>query len=587
MSSIPPEPLAPERAPRRRRRAVAIIVGAIVVAVGGAYGVAYAMTGRTMAPNTTVEGVALGGLTAEQAVAKLDAELAERARAPITVTAADQWLTRTPAEWGLTVDAEASVAAAGVGRSLNPLSIWENLVGGSDREAVIARNDELLSHGMTDLGQLANTDPTDAALAIEEGAPSLTEAVPGRAVDATATADALAAAFLGSTEVAAVLDEVAADVTTDEAQTALDKVAVPALSAPVTLSTGEKSFDVTPTMIAAALTFEAADGVLVPVLDPVTLTEEASGAMARLGIKEPKNARFTFSNGKPTVVPSVDGTGVAPDELVAQVSAAMLKESERTGTVTIAPLQASFTTEMANKAGVKEITGEFTTHYPATAYRINNIGKSAGLINGTYVKPGETFSLNALLGPRTIARGWMAGGAIDGGRVVERMGGGISQTTTTLFNAIFFAGLEDVYHKPHSLYFSRYPVGREATLDYHSVDMKFRNDSGHGVLLQAFTNNPAVGGQGSVTVRVWSTKVYDVKATDPVRSAPRAPGPAIQNNSEVCSPQSAMSGFRVDYKRLFYKNGALVKTEPFHWTYNSLTPVVCTNPNARADRIVR
>ena len=309
--------------------------------------------------------------------------------------------------------------------------------------------------------------------------------------------------------------------------------------------------------------------------------------MARLGIKEPKNARFTFSNGKPTVVPSVDGTGVAPDELVAQVSAAMLKESERTGTVTIAPLQASFTTEMANKAGVKEITGEFTTHYPATAYRINNIGKSAGLINGTYVKPGETFSLNALLGPRTIARGWMAGGAIDGGRVVERMGGGISQTTTTLFNAIFFAGLEDVYHKPHSLYFSRYPVGREATLDYHSVDMKFRNDSGHGVLLQAFTNNPAVGGQGSVTVRVWSTKVYDVKATDPVRSAPRAPGPAIQNNSEVCSPQSAMSGFRVDYKRLFYKNGALVKTEPFHWTYNSLTPVVCTNPNARADRIVR
>ncbi len=587
MSSIPTEPVVSERARRRPGRVVAIVAGAIVVVLGGAYGVAFAVTGETIAPNATIQGVAVGGLTADEAVAKLNAELGERVQAPITVTAGDQWLARTPAEWGLGLDAAASVAQTGLGKSANPLRIWENLAGGTDSDAVLTRNEDVLAQGMTDLAQLADTDPTDAALAIEEGAPRLTEAVPGRSVDEAATAEALVEAFLESAEVAAVVAEVPADVTTDEAQAALEAVAVPALSAPVTLSTGAKSFDVTPAMIAAALRFESADGVLKPVLDPAILAEEASGAMASLGIKEPKNATFTLASGKPTVVPSVGGTGVPPEELAAQVSAAMIKPSERTGSVTIAPLEAAFTTEMANKAGVKEITGEFTTQYPATAYRINNIGKSAGLINGTYVKPGETFSLNALLGPRTTARGWMAGGAIDGGRVVERMGGGISQTTTTLFNAIFFAGLEDVYHKPHSLYFSRYPVGREATLDYYSVDMKFRNDSEYGVLLQAFTNNPPVGGQGSVTVRVWSTKVYDIKATDPVRSATRAPGPAIQNSSEVCSPQSAMSGFRVDYKRQFYKNGSLVKTEPFHWTYNSLTPVVCTNPNARADRIVR
>ncbi|MFT3875783.1 MAG: VanW family protein [Propioniciclava sp.] len=587
MSQTPANPGTADPARRRRGRIIAILAGAVVVVLGGAYGIAYALSGNTLAPNATIEGVAVGGLTADQAVAKLDAELAERVQAPITLTAADQTLTRTPAELGLAVDAAASVRAAGAEKSFNPVTIWDNLTGGRAHEAVLTRDDAALQAAADELGQLADSDPVNAMLVINQGEAVLNEAVPGRSVDRAATADAVAAAFLDATEVPAVVTETPAEITTDEARKALDEVATPALSAPVTLTAGQKSFEITPAMIGAALTFEEAEGDLKPVLDPAVLAEKAAPALEDLGVKKPQDARFTFTDGTPSIVPSQDGTGIAPEELAAQVSQAMVKASGRTGSVTIAPLKASFTTEMAEKAGVKEITGEFTTHFPATAYRVNNIGKSAGLINGVYVKPGETFSLNTVLGPRTLARGWMAGGAIDGGRVVERMGGGISQTTTTLFNAIFFAGLEDVYHKPHSLYFSRYPMGREATLDYHSVDMKFRNNTDHGVLLQAFTNDPKVGGRGSVTVRVWSTKIYDVKASDPVRSAFRAPGAAIRNNSAVCSPQSAMTGFRVDYNRLFYKNGELVKTEPFHWTYNSLTPVICTNPNARADRIER
>jgi vancomycin resistance protein YoaR len=182
--------------------------------------------------------------------------------------------------------------------------------------------------------------------------------------------------------------------------------------------------------------------------------------------------------------------------------------------------------------------------------------------------------MNKILGKRTRAAGWMAGGAIDGGKIVERLGGGISQATTTTFNAIYFAGLQDIHHKPHSLYFNRYPVGREATLDWVSVDMKFRNDSPYGVVMQASITGHT-GSTGSVTVKVWSTKRYTIKASKPVRSNYRAPGKTIYDDSPKCLPQSAMSGFDVRHYRLFYQGKKLVKRELFKWSYNSLTPVVC------------
>lgn len=571
----------------RPGRIAAIAGGALVLVLAGGYGVAYALSGNTLAPKTTVAGVEVGGLAPADAQSKLTADLSARASEPITVKAGEQSATLAPQDLGLAVDYAASIAAAGGQKSFDPRVIWDNLTGGSPRPAVVTIDPAATDAALADLAGKTNTEPSNADLAIAEGKPQLTEAQPGLTLDVAGTGEALKKAYLDTTTVDAVIAEKEADITTAEATQVLKEVAEPALSAPIELTAGDKSFQIAPETIASALSFEAADGTLKPKLDADKLQESTAKTFADLGMKAPKDASFTFVDGKPSVVPSENGTGVSKENLAQAVDQTMTKTSERKAAVEVGPIEASFTTEEANALGIKEITGEFTTKFPATAYRVNNIGKSAGLVNGTLVKPGETFSMNKVLGPRTLARGWQAGGAIDGGKVVERMGGGISQTTTTTFNAIFFAGLEDVYHKPHSLYFSRYPMGREATLDYVSVDMKFKNNTDHGVLMQAFTNNPKVGGQGTVTVRVWSTKTYDVKASEPVQSAFKSPGPAIQSDAAVCSPQSAMTGFRVDYKRLFYQNGALVKSEPFDWTYNPLQAVTCTNPNAKADRIER
>ena len=93
------------------------------------------------------------------------------------------------------------------------------------------------------------------------------------------------------------------------------------------------------------------------------------------------------------------------------------------------------------------------------------------MVNGAIVMPGETFSLNEHVGQRTEEKGFRRAGAIIG-PIIEccddpaNIGGGVSQFTTTLYNAVFFSGLEDVDHTPHTLYISRYPEGREATLGW-------------------------------------------------------------------------------------------------------------------------
>lgn len=581
---------ADPRGGRRPRRGLVVggVLATVAVLAGVSYGVAYAVSGNTLAPKTSIAGVDVGGLTPAEAQAKLTADLTQRSSEPITVTAADQSTTRTPAELGLAVDYAASVQAAGGAKSFDPRIIWDNLTGGSARPAVVTVDQGAAEAALSELATAAHTDPVNAELAVVDGKPTVSNASAGRSLDVAGAITALQHGFLTSTRIEAPLSAADPDITTEEANEALATVAQPALSGPVTISIGDKTLDVSAQTIGSALTFQAADGKLTPQVNPTTLLKASEERLNQLGMTEPKDASFTFADGRPKVVPSQDGNGVSADALAAAVTSTMTKTTDRVASVEAGPLKASFTTEDAEKLGIKEVTGEFTTNFPATAYRVNNIGKSAGLVNGVLVKPGETFSMNKLLGPRTLAQGWMAGGAIDGGKVVERMGGGISQTTTTTFNAIFFAGLQDVYHKPHSLYFSRYPMGREATLDYVSVDMKFKNNTDYGVLMQAYTNNPKVGGQGTVTVKVWSTKSYDeIKASDPVQSDFRSPGPAVQSDAAVCSPQSAMQGFRVDYNRLFYKGGQVVKTEPFTWTYNTLQAVTCTNPDARADRIER
>ena len=143
------------------------------------------------------------------------------------------------------------------------------------------------------------------------------------------------------------------------------------------------------------------------------------------------------------------------------------------------------TTEWAKKLNITELVASYTTQHPCCQPRVTNIHLAADTINNTILEPGQTFSLNGALGPRTTEKGYQLAPGIGANLEFEdSVGGGVSQLSTTLFNAVFFGCYEDVTHTVHALYISRYPMGREATLNYPSIDNKFRNDSHSGVLIR-------------------------------------------------------------------------------------------------------
>ena len=216
---------------------------------------------------------------------------------------------------------------------------------------------------------------------------------------------------------------------------------------------------------------------------------------------EPVDASFTFNKDTLAIaiVPSVDGVIVDLDAVPGVVVDAALDTGTARLPTTIG-VTPELTTEMAEAMGPFDEVSTFTTYHPCCANRVINIQLLADEIDGSIVMPGEIFSINDTAGKRTLAEGYARAGAIISGEISccdspINIGGGTSQFATTFYNAIFFGCYEDVEHRPHSIYFSRYPYVREATLGFPAPDVKFLNDSGAPV----FIDTSHTGGSITVT----------------------------------------------------------------------------------------
>ena len=227
---------------------------------------------------------------------------------------------------------------------------------------------------------------------------------------------------------------------------------------------------------------------------------------------------------------------------------------------------------------------EFTTYFPYAEYRNTNIGRAAEIIDGTIVAPGETFSLNGTIGERTAENGFTTGFIISNGIFKEDLGGGVSQMATTTFNAAFFAGMTDVEHKPHSFYIDRYPVGREATVAWPTVDLQWRNDTPYGVLVHAHVTPSTPSSQGVVTVRLFSTKYWDITTKTGERYAFTSPATRTLDTAD-CYPNTGYGGFDINIWRYWRRAGSdeLERTEKMHTTYTPSDTVICKPPGSIPD----
>ncbi len=287
---------------------------------------------------------------------------------------------------------------------------------------------------------------------------------------------------------------------------------------------------------------------------------------------EPKDAVVTFSGRRPTVRPHVTGQ-VLDDASVRREVWTAISTPNRTATIATKAVEPKLTTEVARRTLPREKISSFTTYYQAGQPRVHNIRLAAKRINGTYVAPGEQFSMNAVLGERTAAKGYIEAGIIRGGRAATSYGGGISQVSTTIFNASFFAGVKLDAWTPHYYYISRYPEGREATISWPDLHNKFTNTTDGGILMQVRTTDT------SITVTYWGTKKYDVTATKSARYDIVQPK-KYEDDGEECIDQNPVVGFKVDVGRILKQGGKVVRTEKYTTNYRPEDDVTCTNPKA-------
>lgn len=579
----PPPPPAPAKRERPGGWIVLLVVVVLLIAFAGLYAAAVGVAGDKVPRGTSISGVDVGGLSREDAIAELESAFADRGDQPIDVTVATEGadgetMSVVPSEVGLTVDYAASVDAAGAGRSWAPGRQWDYFTGGDDVEAVVDVDEELLDARLAELSEGLGTPPKDGQVRFTREGVRTVDPVPGEAVDTDAAREALAAAFLGEEDsVELTVEQAEPDIDESDVQTALEEFANPAMAASVNLIFGESQVRLQPRDYAAALSMVPEDGVLVPQVDEQRLAELVKGATTT---GKPVDATIELRNGKPRVVPAKPGVAFEPADVAAVfLELVAAPEGEREGEVEAQVLEADFTTADARALGVRRMVSEFTTYWPHADYRNTNIGRAAELIDGTLLKPGDVFSLNDIVGERTAENGFTIGYIISDGVLVQDYGGGVSQMATTTFNAAFFAGLEDVEHKPHSFYIDRYPVGREATVAWPTVDLRFRNDTEYGVLIDAFIKPSTYSSQGEVTVRMYSTKIWDIESVTSERYNYRAPATRTLSTPD-CEPNTGYSGFDVDVTRIFRRHGEdeIVRREEFHTAYTPADTVVCAPP---------
>jgi vancomycin resistance protein YoaR len=298
----------------------------------------------------------------------------------------------------------------------------------------------------------------------------------------------------------------------------------------------------------------------------------------RLGrwIDRAHNAQFAVAGDSVRVVPSQPGRDVDPTQVAVAVTAAA--HGNHVASIELGPRQPDLTTAAADALGITTKLVSFTTEMGvSSSNRIHNVHLMADLIDGTVIKPGETFSYNKVVGPRTAERGFLEGQEIIGSLVLPSIGGGVCQTATTLFNDAFELGLPIVERVNHNLYLSHYPLGRDATVSWGGPDLVFKNDLGHGLLIKAsytdetltFTFYGTPSGR-----RVVSHTGPQTNWTHPTLSY--AVDPNAPPNSVKVVPGTGELGFDVVVTRDVYtKAGKLLRHDVFksHYIPDSSTAV--------------
>ncbi len=479
---------------RRRRTIILAAVGAVVILILLALLIDSTLYRGKVHAGVTVSGVQLGGLTPEDAKAALDLRVEEAQKNRITLTSGDKKWTVAPEDVGTKVDTAATVGAA-MDASRKGNFIVDRFRGFAmyfkDKEIPLegtidsAKVDQIAA----DVARSVDLPPINAGLVFDGPKIKIVKGQKGRVVDREALASQLKTVLLTlhATELPVPMAVKDPTVQADDYDQAL-KQAMTMTSSPIQLTNGDRSWTLDTEEIIAYMDFAAKtqDGVsiLVPYLSATKMApflDDLATAVAR----NPVSATFKGDGQKAWVVPAVLGQKLDPEKTAEALNAAALDPKNRSTKVAVTLKEPRLTTEKAKAMGIKDKLADFQTVWKGTPDRQTNVKITTQYASNVVLAPGEVYDFDEQIGPRTAERGYkLAPGIVGPGKLEDVFGGGICQVSTTLFNAAFFAGLEILERKNHSIFIGHYPKGRDATVSAKGPNLRFRNDTKHYILVR-------------------------------------------------------------------------------------------------------
>jgi len=211
--------------------------------------------------------------------------------------------------------------------------------------------------------------------------------------------------------------------------------------------------------------------------------------------------------------------------------------------------------------------------------RIHNVQLVAHLVDNKLIAPGATFSFNGATGERSAEKGFLEAPVIINGELQTGLGGGVCQVSTTVFNAAYEAGLPITARTNHALYISHYPLGRDATVNYPDVDLKFVNDTGHWLLLRTFVGSSSltVGLYGTPQHRRVETTTAPLRVVSPppvtkTVDATLAPGTVTVDDYGVPAQSTSVE------RKVYAAGGKLLSDETWYSSYRAEPKIIRVGP---------
>lgn len=277
--------------------------------------------------------------------------------------------------------------------------------------------------------------------------------------------------------------------------------------------------------------------------------------------KDVQNAQYMKENGVIIVKNEIDGCEIDREDADEKLKGFGVGSDDIKIKLIITPAEVKKQT-LLSKMYV-DVLGQYSSTYAVSnKNRSANVERAGYNINGYTLLPGETFSYNTAVGPRTAERGFKVASVYEANRVADGMGGGICQTCSTLYPAVLYADLEIVERHNHSLEVSYVPLGMDATVAWNSLDFKFKNNTDYPVKIVCNV------GKGNVFVKILGYKTdksksvkiitertsYTPYTTKEIVDSTLAPGAKV-------SESNGFNGSSVNTYKVYYQNGKETKRE--------------------------